>query len=46
MKLSNIQLQEIYGGEAAGLIILGLALMTTLIVGIIDGLVRPLKCHE
>lgn len=46
MKLTNIQLEEIYGGEGAGLIVLGLFLITTLIVGIIDGLVRPLKCHE
>jgi len=44
-KLKNEQLKEIWGGSATG-IILGILAIGTIIAGILDGLVRPLPCHE
>lgn len=46
MELSEVELMDIIGGKSKvgfGLIIGGLI---TLIVGIIDGYLRPLKCHK
>lgn len=45
MKLSKEELENIYGG-GTGLIVVGIVALCVLIAGIIDGFVRPLKCHE
>ncbi len=45
MKLTSEELKEIQGGSTTA-IILGVIALGTIIAGIIDGLVRPLACHE
>ncbi len=46
MKLENEELQNIYGGGAGGLFILGIIGLGTLLAGIIDGFTRPLPCND
>lgn len=45
-KLKIEELNQIYGGNGGGLILLGIIAIGTIIAGIIDGIVRPLSCHE
>lgn len=45
-KLNEKQLYNISGGAIKSSVLLGLAAVGVLIAGIIDGLLRPLKCHS
>jgi len=47
-ELSNIELKQIYGGggvSAALLKVIGVIAGIVFGIGVIDGYVRPLKCH-
>ncbi len=44
-KLNQEELEKINGGSAS-IIILGILAVGTIIAGIIDGITRPLGCHE
>lgn len=46
VELKENQLKEIHGGSATGLVLLGLLALGTIAAGIIDGITRPLSCHE
>lgn len=45
MELKKEELLEINGGASKGAIIAGIVSGVIFIIGIIDGMVRPLKCN-
>lgn len=44
--LSDCELNDIEGGAIKKTLVLGLVALGVLVAGIIDGLIRPLKCHS
>ncbi len=45
-KLNTEELLKVEGGSGGCFIVLGLIVIGTIFAGIIDGLTRPLPCHE
>ncbi len=45
-KLNKDELENIRGGSATGIIIIGILAIGTIIAGILDGYTRPLRCNE
>lgn len=43
--MNNNELNQVYGGKAAGTILFALGGLITFIIGVIDGYFRPLKCN-
>lgn len=44
--LKNEELEQIKGGSATGLIVLGILALGVIVAGILDGFSRPLSCNE
>lgn len=44
-KLNDIELKKVDGGAVKFGLIVGIAAGVTFIVGLIDGIIRPLKCN-
>ncbi len=44
--LTNDELKNIKGGAINVAVVLGISAIITFAIGIIDGIVRPLKCHS
>lgn len=44
--LRNEELEQIKGGSATGLVILGILAFGVIAAGILDGYSRPLSCNE
>ena len=45
MVLTNEELVDINGGAIRWGIIAGIAAAVTFLIGVVDGIVRPLRCH-
>lgn len=46
MKLENKQLQEVNAGGFSIGLLFGIGAAITFLIGVVDGFVRPLACHE
>lgn len=44
--LEKEQLKQIWGGSATSVLLISILGLGTIIAGIVDGFLRPLKCHE
>lgn len=44
--LNNCELNDVEGGAIKKSLLIGLVAIGVLVAGIIDGLLRPLKCHS
>ena len=44
--LSNEELMKVNGGAISAAVVAGLAAVGIFIIGVIDGILRPLACHK